>query len=75
MSLPSEKADQPRGVFVQRQGMNVYTVMLILSLLAITIGCIFLAMEMAAYEWDYKASDVPAAMLDLETMRSSIGLA
>ena len=64
MSLPSDKPDQPRGVFIQRQGMNVYTVMLILSLIAVTIACIFLAVEMSAYDWDLKASDVPRAALD-----------
>ena len=64
MSLPSDKPDQPRGVFIQRQGMNVYTVMLILSLIAVTIACIFLAVEMSAYDWDVKASDVPRASLD-----------
>jgi hypothetical protein len=55
--------------------MNVYTVMLILSLLAIVIACIFLSMEMAAYDWDYKASDVPAAMLQLEGLSRTSGLA
>ena len=44
MSQPSDPK-KPRGVFVQKQTMNIYTVLLILSFVALLIGCIFLAME------------------------------
>ncbi|MDZ4819992.1 MAG: hypothetical protein SGJ20_13565 [Planctomycetota bacterium] len=49
---------------MQKQIANVYTMMLILSFLAITIGCIFLYMEMSSYEGlsvppNLKASSVP----------------
>ena len=53
-------------VFIQKQGMNIYTVMLILSLLAVTMGCIFLAIEMSAYGWDIKASDTSVFRLGQE---------
>lgn len=46
------KAKKPSGgsgVAVEKPGLNVYTVMLLLSLLAITIACILLYMELGQY--------------------------
>ncbi len=49
-----------------KQTWNVYSMMLLLSMLAILIGCIFLILELKAYEWklDAKvdASGRPAAI-------------
>jgi hypothetical protein len=43
-------ADAGRAVFVRKQSANIYTMMLIIAFLAVTIGCIFLFMEMKAYD-------------------------
>jgi hypothetical protein len=42
----------------EKQPWNVYSMMLLLSMIAIIIGCIFLTLELKAYDWklDAKAS-------------------
>jgi hypothetical protein len=47
--------DAARGVVVEKPGANIYTVLLALSFAAVLIGCIFLSLEMSAYDWDFKA--------------------
>lgn len=50
MSQPDlSSAKPPRGVLVKKQPTNVYTVMLMVSLLAMIIGCVFLGLELAEY--------------------------
>jgi hypothetical protein len=44
------KADSGRGVFVQKQTANIYTMLLVLTFLALVVGCIFLYLEMKAYD-------------------------
>jgi hypothetical protein len=57
----ASKASRPaapaaaRGVIVEKPKANIYTVLLILSFVAIVIGCICLYAEMAAYNFDFKA--------------------
>ncbi len=46
-----------RGVFVQKQRANVYTMMLILAFLEIVVACVLLYMEMNVYQFKVK---VPA---------------
>jgi hypothetical protein len=53
--LGSQQPDAQRGVVVEKPKANIYTMLLILSLLAIIVGCICLAMEMKAYDWNFKA--------------------
>ncbi len=56
MSQPASKsADATRGVVVEKPKTNIYTVLLILSFVAIVIGCVFLSLEMKAYDWAIKA--------------------
>ena len=45
---------QSRGVVVEKPKANIYTVLLILSFVAIVIGCICLYAEMNAYEFNIK---------------------
>jgi hypothetical protein len=45
-----QQTESGRGVFVLKQSANIYTMMLILAFLFITIGCLFLFLEMKAYE-------------------------
>lgn len=49
------KAPKQRGVVVEKPKANIYTVMLILALVAILIGCLALYGEMASYNFELKA--------------------
>ena len=51
--MSSPNLARGNGGPTQKQRLNVYTMMLILSFVAIVIGCILLAVELAAYgpEW------------------------
>ncbi|MEM9186814.1 MAG: hypothetical protein AAGB00_09995 [Planctomycetota bacterium] len=50
MSQPSsESGEAPRGVIVQKPKTNIYTIMLIISLLAMIMACIFLWLEIGEY--------------------------
>jgi hypothetical protein len=44
-----------RGVLVEKPKANIYTVLLILSFVALVVGCICLYAEMNAYNFDFKA--------------------
>jgi hypothetical protein len=54
VAIAELKADQGRGVFVQKQRANVYSMMLILSLMFIMIGCLCLYLEMSVYQMKVK---------------------
>ena len=45
-----------RVVVLQKPRANVYTALLALSLVAIIAGCVCLAAELNAYNWDFKAA-------------------
>lgn len=47
--LDSSSASPSRGVIVKKPPTSIYTVMLILSTLSMTIGCLFLYLEWAKY--------------------------
>ena len=55
MSQPESNLDDApemtpvRGVIIKKPGTTIYTVMLIVATLAMTIGCIFLYLERARY--------------------------
>ena len=54
-----------RSVFLMKQSDNIYTAMLILAFVFITIGCLFLFLEMKAYNLSVKVppdAKVPQAM-------------
>jgi len=55
MSLPDSKSADPRGVFVEKPRANVYTVLLVLSFIAIVCGCLCLHGIMTTYNYDLKA--------------------
>ncbi len=46
------------GVVVEKPGWNVYTTLLLLSVLALIIGSVCLYIEMEAYHWDWNAKKV-----------------
>jgi hypothetical protein len=43
----------------EKQPWNVYSMMLLLALLALIIGIVFLCLELSAYNWDYNAKTAP----------------
>jgi hypothetical protein len=43
-----------RGVLVEKPSFNIYTMLLILSFVAIAIGCVCLYAEMSAYNFEIK---------------------
>lgn len=59
MSIAEHKPEG-RGVFVQKQRANVYTVLLVIALVEIMVGCLFLYIEMKSY--DFKVKVPPQAM-------------
>lgn len=52
---PLESAESGRGVYVEKPKSNIFTVMLLMSLLAILVAIVVLCLEMNSYEWDIKA--------------------
>lgn len=49
MSPRNSSKKKKSGVLVEKPGMNVYTVMLMISLAALSIACILLYLEMSPY--------------------------
>ena len=63
MSLPDSKlADAQRGVILEKPRANVYTMMLIISFVALVIGSLCLHGEMTAYQYDMKAATAKAGL-------------
>jgi hypothetical protein len=54
VAIAELRPEAGRGVFVQKQRANVYSMMLILSLMFIMIGCLFLYLEMNSYQMKVK---------------------
>jgi len=44
-----------RGIVVEKPKFSVYSMLLVLSFLALLIGCLCLSAEMSAYNWEFKA--------------------
>jgi hypothetical protein len=67
----SNPVAQQRGMAVEKPKSDVYTVMLIIALLAIGAAIGLLCSEMSKYDWDIKAQSVPRpkASLWLDTPR------
>lgn len=57
---PESREDKPRrpGLFARLKQTSIFTVMLGLSLLALTIAVIVLAIELSRYRWDTRARSV-----------------
>ena len=79
MSLPGSNLGnapaQTRGVFVEKPPANVYTVMMVLALVALLIGCAFLFAEMKIYDLDMKASGakfIPPAPAQLTPPKTQV---
>ena len=61
MSQPDSKADAARGVYVEKPRANIYTMLLVLSFLAICAACLCLHGELSAYNYDTKAQGAKVA--------------
>jgi hypothetical protein len=51
-------APPQRAVILQKPRANIYTAMLAVSLVAIIIGCVFLALELGEYDWQFNAGSI-----------------
>jgi cytochrome b subunit of formate dehydrogenase len=54
VSLPESSSDEPRGVLVRRQKTTIYTVMLLIAVVALAISCLIMVLEWAQYGFQYK---------------------
>lgn len=52
---PADSKLTNRGVYVEKPRFNVYTMMLMLSFVAIVVACLCLSAELKMYDWDYQA--------------------
>ncbi len=65
------------GVYVQKPKSDVYTTMLFLAFIAISIAILCLYLEMRAYNMDIKAAEgrvTAGAMLSVEDLGMPVGL-
>lgn len=53
--MARSKRSAVEEVEYEKQPWNIYSMMLLLALLAIIIGCIFLILELKAYDWQLDA--------------------
>ena len=60
MSQP-DLTNEPGGIYEERPRSNIYTAMLGVDFVALCFASTMLAMELSEYNWDWKASDAPAA--------------
>ena len=54
MSQPDLNSNEPRGVLVRRPRTSIYTVLLLLALVAMAISCLLLVLEWAAYDFQWE---------------------
>lgn len=60
MSQP-DLTNEAGGIYEERPRSNIYTAMLGVAFVALCFASTMLAMELSEYDWDWKASDAPAA--------------
>ena len=54
MSLPDSSFDRPRGVLVRKPQTTIYTVLLLIALVAIVLSSLLLVLELAMYDFQFK---------------------
>lgn len=47
---------QQQGVVVQKPKFDIYSMLLLISFLAILVGCLCLALELNRYDWNFNAT-------------------
>jgi hypothetical protein len=70
VSLPDSSSERPQGVLVRRPKTSIYTVLLLVALMAILFSCLLLILELAQYDFQWKPpanlrSAVPAVSTDV----------
>jgi hypothetical protein len=58
VSRPESGFDEPRGVLVRREKTSIYTVLLMITLGAVCIGCLIMILELWRYGFQYKPSSL-----------------
>jgi len=53
VSLPESPSDRPRGVLVRRPQTTIYTVLLLIALVAIMISSLIMALEFLQYDLQF----------------------
>lgn len=55
MSLPElNSEDQPRGVLVRRQKSSIFTVLLLIAIVALVFSCLVMILEWAQYGFQHQ---------------------
>jgi hypothetical protein len=54
VSQPDLSSSEPRGVLVAKPKTSIYTVMLLIALLALTFSCLVLLLEWSRYSFQHK---------------------
>ncbi|MCC7476560.1 MAG: hypothetical protein IT425_14310 [Pirellulales bacterium] len=54
MSQPESNSSEPRGVLVRREKANIYTVMLVVALVALVIASLVMIIEWSRYGFQWK---------------------
>lgn len=55
MSQPDSESTRPGGILVRRPSSNIYTALLGVAVAAMTLGCLFLLLEVQSYDWIWSA--------------------
>jgi hypothetical protein len=54
VSLPDSPSDRPRGVLVRQPRTSIYTMLLLVALLALVVGCLIMVLELSQYQFQIK---------------------
>ncbi len=54
MSQPDSPTDRPRGVLVRQPRTSIYTMLLLIALLALAFSCLLMVLELSAYRFQIK---------------------
>ena len=73
MAMVDPKSDSARGVFIQKQRANVYSMMLILALLFIMVGNLCLYLEMKSFGMKVKVPTAAQASAVQKPLASPVG--
>lgn len=60
----AKKETDPNAPKPAKQSAGIYTMLLIVSFIALVIGCVLLYLEMKRYDFDYKAEGIPTVQVE-----------
>jgi hypothetical protein len=75
VSLPDSSSDRPQGVLVRKPQTTIYTVLLLIALVALTLGCLLMVIELMQYGFQFKPpanlrTAAAAVFLDAHVVRA-----